>query len=315
MTSSNPPDAGDPRGTVDLVGHTVLDTSRVADVLPHNVVIRAKSTQGQWVQQVMEMIGPARATFRSTYFHWAMALNGLDVAAARYRDPKWQAEHPAFTISGVRTDRTGLAETVLLAEWPGPKAAEAHIATAPKMFAWGYIELFAALESFVFDMYRRYLTHNPGPIIHGDEFKDLRRLRREAEADPARVAEWEAAFRARLDAWHRNKLYAGLERVFLAFINTSGLKAPASYKHTTPETWSETIRALAIVRHLLVHGERLVSQDLGDLCAKPFTLSLGFKAGDPLRLELRHLQTFELFVYQLLGALNISLLEHPDAGK
>jgi len=204
---------------------------------------------------------------------------------------------------------------VPLAEWPGPKAAEAHVATAPKMFAWGYIELFAALESFIFEMYRRYLTHHPDTIIRGADFKELRRLRREAEADPAGVAEWETAFRTRLDAWHRNKLYDGLERVFLAFINTSGLKAPAQFKHTTPETWSETIRALAIVRHLLVHGERLVPQELGDLCAKPFTLSLGFKVGEALRLELRHLQTFELFVHQLLGALNLSLAEHPDAGR
>lgn len=307
--------SADPRGTVDLVGHTVLDTIDLQHALPNNIVVRRKTERGRWIEECAERIGPARAVFRSTYFHWALALNGLHVAAERYRDPKWQAGHGDFEISGIRTDAVGRAERAILVQWPGAQAADAHLATAPKMCAWGYIELYAALETFVFDIYRVYLRHRPDSIIRGPEFRTLRQLKRSAESDPGALPAWQAALRERLDAWQRNKLYDGLERIFLAFCATSRLKAPNSYTTTTPETWSETIRGLALVRHLLVHGEKTVTEELGTFCTKPHSLSLGFQTGDPLRVELRHLQSFELFSDQLLTAMNLSLVEHQDAGQ
>jgi hypothetical protein len=303
----------DPRGTVDLVGHTIIDTAGLVDA-PDNIVVAAKTDRGRWIEEATARVGPARARFRSTYFHWAMALNGLHVAAERYNDATWQATHGNFTISGVRADKTGRASSVLLAEWPGPRAAEAHLATAPKMCSWGYIEMYAALETFVFDIYRVYLSHHPDSIIRGDDFKALRQLKRAAETDTTQTEAWKVAFAQRLDAWHRNKLYDGLEKVFLALFVTAGLKTPSAFKATTPETWSETIRGLALVRHLLVHGEKAVNQELGDFCTKAHSLSLGFRVGEPLRVELRHLQAFEVFTDQLLTAANLSLVEHSDAG-
>lgn len=303
----------DPRGTVDLVGHTIIETAGFVDA-PENIVVAAKTDRGRWIEEATARVGPARARFRSTYFHWAMAINGLQVAAERYNDVTWQATHANFTISGVRADRTGRANRALLAEWPGAQAAAAHLATAPKMCAWGYIELYAALETLVFDLYRVYLSHNPDSIIRGDDFKELRRLKRAAETDATQTEAWRVEFAQRLDAWHRKKLYDGLEKVFLALFTTAGLKTPSAFKATTPETWSETIRGLALVRHLLVHGEKTVNQELSDFCTKPHSLSLGFRIGEPLRVELAHLQAFEAFTDQLLTAANLSLVEHPDAG-
>lgn len=147
----------DPRGTVDLVGHTIIETAGFVDA-PENIVVAAKTDRGRWIEEATAQVGPARARFRSAYFHWAMAINGLHVAAERYNDVTWQATHGNFTISGVRADRTGRASRALLAEWPGAQAAAAHLATAPKMCAWGYIELYAALETLVFDLYRVYLS-------------------------------------------------------------------------------------------------------------------------------------------------------------
>ncbi|MDC0715106.1 hypothetical protein POL68_42050 [Stigmatella sp. ncwal1] len=114
-------------------------------------------------------------------------------------------------------------------------------------------------------------------------------------------AAWEDAWRNRLDTWQRKRLYDGLHRVFLAFC--------------TVETWAETIEGMGLVRHLLVHGESKVTAELAAFCAKPHSMKLGFKEGEPLSMHLFHLQAFEAFTDQLLNALNISLAEHPVAAK
>jgi hypothetical protein len=219
-----------------------------------------------------------------------------------------------FTIGGTRTSANGVAKKVPLAVWPGDKAAAAHLATVPKMTTWGYIELYAALEEFVFQMFRVFHKHHPEHLLRGDEFRELRKLRRESEADPTKRSVWEDAWQTRLDTWQRKKLYDSLHRVFLSFCQTTGLKEPKEFKQTTVATWAETIEGIALVRHLLVHGESIVIEEISNFCLKAHSLSFGFKKGEPLRVELHHLLAIECFVDQLLNALNKSLAEHEDAG-
>jgi len=241
-----------------------------------------------------------------------MAINGLHVAAEKYSAPDWPKE---FVITGARTDATGNARRAILAQWPGEQAAKAHLATVPKMMTWGYIELYAALEEFVFAIFRTYHEHHQDLLLRGDDFRELRKLKRETQTDPTRQTEWNAAWKARLDSWQRKKLYDSLHRVFTSFCETSGIKAPKSYSRTSVQTWAETIEGIALVRHLLVHGEEVVTQELEAFCMKPHSLSFGFQKGQPLRLELHHLWAIECFTDQLLNALNLSLVEHEDAGK
>lgn len=301
-------------GTVDLVGHVVLGDARLvppADVT--NLIMKAATDQGRWIETFTSQIGPARARFRSTYFHWAMSINGLHIAAERYASEEWQTGHGDFIITGLRPPEL----RAVLASWPGDEAAEAHKATLPKMAAWGYIELYAALESSIFDFFRAYWELRPDGLIRGPDFKEIRRLKRATEAEDAdetAVTAWREAWSARLDGWHRKKLYDGLHRVFLSFCSETGLKTPSKYQHTTIDTWAETIEGLGLLRHLLIHGEQTVPDELEAFCEKPHSMSFDFKAGDPLRVDLFHLQAFELFTDQLLNGLNLSATEHPDAG-
>ena len=57
------------------------------------------------------------------------------------------------------------------------------------------------------------------------------------------------------------------------------------------------------------------AQALDGVCQKPHSMGFRFIDGAPLRVTLYHLQAFELFLHQLLSALNLALAEHPDAGQ
>lgn len=98
----------DARGTTDLVGHRVLQSSELdlsRDPI-NNIIIAAKSEKGAWIEEATRLIGPARARFRSTYFHWTMAINGLHVAAEKYSALEWKATRQ-FTIDGARPSESG----------------------------------------------------------------------------------------------------------------------------------------------------------------------------------------------------------------
>jgi hypothetical protein len=305
------------RGTVDLVGHAIVPVKELDSSLGvsfQNIVIKATTDKGEWIEALTLRIGDWRALFRSTYFQWALAINGLYVAAERYGSAEWQNHEKAFTIGGLQADKTGRISRALLAQWPGDRAAKAHLDTAPKMCAWGFIELYSCFEGFVFDLYRTYCAHHPDDLLRGAEYRHLRRLRSEAQADPAKQEAWQTALRERLDQWQRKKLYDGLDRVFLAMFNTTGLKKPKHCTRTTLETWAESLGGIGLVRHLLVHGVNTVPKELGDFCKQPNGVALDFQEGAPLKVELRHLQCAELFSDQLLNAINLSLVEHSDAG-
>jgi len=306
------------RGTIDLVGHTIVPVASTDPSLGaefQNIVSRATSDRGAWIESLTLRIGDQRALFRSTYFQWALAINGLHLAAERYGSTEWQQLNKEFTISGLQAGKDGRVSPALLAQWPGEKAAKAHLDTAPKMCAWGFIELYACFEEFVFDLYRTYLRHHPDDLLRGKEFQHLRQLRRESQIDPTKREAWSSAFEGRLVQWQRKRLYDGLDAVLLALFKSTGLKKPSHYRKSTPETWAESLRGIGLVRHLLVHGAQEVPEELGEFCKQPHAVGFDFREGEPLKIELRHLQCAELFSDQLLSAVNLSLVEHPDSGQ
>ena len=80
------------RGDVDLVGHTVivLPDRNVGPLPPiDNVIVRSTKPETRWLEQATAVIGEWRARLRSTYIRWALAINGLEVAAKRYSSPDW----------------------------------------------------------------------------------------------------------------------------------------------------------------------------------------------------------------------------------
>lgn len=307
-------DTTDPRGTVDLVGHHILGVEDVegSGVPVSNIIMRAATTAGRWIERSTELVGSHRARFRSIYLQWAMAINGLHVAAEKYASSQWQQSHQ-FTISGMRTTADGHAHSVILATWPGQEAASAHLKTRRKMTSWALVELYAALEEFVMRLYRIYLEDHPATALKDPKYAPLRQLCRAAQADPSQCDVWNQALAQRLDQWQIRKIYDGIETNFRGYCFLTRLKTPAGYTKTDLNSWAETLGAVSKVRNALVHGLVTVSRELADVCKKPHSLSFGFEEGRPLVVTLLHLQAVECFSDQLLTGINLALCEHPAA--
>lgn len=303
-----------PRGQNDFVGHVrVMATGPDPTVPVNNIIAKATSTKGEWLEDATSTVGPARAEIRSTYIRWALAINGLHVAAERYSDPAWQGAHGGFYVRSIRASKDGTANVERIAGWDGELAAKNHLGTVPMLVAYGIIDLYACLEEWVFGLYRVFLNTHPERLLQGDEFKELRRLRKEAQSDSEAAAKWNVAWSERLDAWQRKRMYDGLHRVFLTLFSDAQLKVPSTFEKTTPQTWAECIRLVAVLRNSLMHGATTVNAELGRLMGKPHSLGFNLKEGDRLAMELIHLQSIECFMDQLLNAVNQSLVEHPDA--
>jgi hypothetical protein len=303
------------RGDIDLVGHNIIFVPNWdAQFLPpiNNVIIKATKPEEKWIEDITQQIGDRRAKLRSTYMRWALAINGLEVAANKYADPKWAVENQ-FLVTSLRLsdDKVNVAETVIT-QWDGQTAADAHLKTMPMLAAFGIIDLYANLEEVIFSIYRTYLNHYPDSLLRGDEFREFRRLRRAANSDSTQRSIWEDAWQDRLNNWQRKRLYDGLAKVFKAFCDETGLKTPSVYRNTTIETWSFSINVISLVRNALVHGATTVPDELADACTQPFSLMFKFKRKEPLMISLHHLQGVDLFCEQLLDALNICLIERTD---
>jgi hypothetical protein len=238
------------RGDIDLVGHNIIfvpDWDAEFSPPINNAIIQATKPEEKWIEDITQQIGDWRAKLRSTYIRWALAINGLEVAANKYAAPKWAAQNQFF-VTSLRLSDDNVAEAVI-AQWDGQTAADAHLKTMPMLAAFGIIDLYANLEEVVFAMYRTYLNHHPDLLLQGDEFKELRRLKKAAATDPMQRSDWEAAWQDRLNSWQRKRLYDGLGKVFKAFCDRTGLKTPSIYKNSNrsggvanrsqkPNTWT-----------------------------------------------------------------------------
>ena len=300
----------DARGDTDLVGHNVVHVphQQVGPVAwANNIIVKAQRPEDEWIERAMRQIGDWRAKLRSTYIRWALATNGLDVAARKYDSPEFRGK--GFVVTSLRVANNE-PDIVPIATWDGPTAAAAHRKTMPMLAAFGIIDLYSNLEEVIFSLYRTFLDQNPDSLLQGDEFKPLRQLRRAAQSDPQKAAEWQATWAARLHDWQRQRIYkSGLGGTFRAFCALSKLKTPSNYMQSTTDTWAESIEILGLVRHSLVHGVEKVSPELAVACTKPYSMAFEFEEGDPLVISLLHLQAVDLFCEQLLNGLNLSLIE------
>jgi hypothetical protein len=289
----------------DFIGHQKFSMDDIHKDTPppiNNVIVEPKAIEDAWIKETTEKIGEWRAYFRSTYVRWALALNGLHVAKDRYDSKK--ADPVGFSIESLR--QNGLEN---IAFWDMETAAKNHEETIPMMAAWGLIDLYSCIEEFVFEFYKIFLEYNPDSIIKGPEFSHLRRLKCESVKGPESEEKWKAAWKERLESWQRKRLYDGLNKVFLAYTNVTGLKTPSSYKLSTVETWAETIKGISELRNCFTHGVEIVTKELSDFSSKPNSMLFDFEEGKPLSIELKHLQSVECFLDQLLTAINLSLIE------
>jgi hypothetical protein len=304
----------DPRGTVDLVGHSVMAVDGIdPSVIPkfENIIVQPQSPKGVWLEQSMYQIGDWRNTFRSTYLHWALAINGLHVAAERYGRPDWPASQQ-FTVSSLTAGPEGRAIPSVLVRWDGQTASRAHIDTTRKMAAWGIVELYANLEEFVFALYRIYLSAHPKVLMQGEHYRDLRKLHKVSVRSPEDKAAWATAWSRRLESWQRKRLYDGLGPVLISYMREANLQKPKAFTKSDPSSWAETIRIIAILRNALVHGAKTVPDELAQAASAPNNAGLRFDKETPLLVGTGHLQAIQLFTDQLLSALNLSMIEHPD---
>lgn len=289
----------------DFVGHQKfsLDEANLGDLASiQNLIVEPKSPEDAWIKEASSKIGDWRANFRSTYFRWALAINGLEVASNHYHS---RATEPrGFTIASLRSHGP---EQIAL--WDFPTAAKNHRETMPMLASWGVADLYSGMEEFIFEFYKLYLSQHPESLLRGEEFQHLRRLRRDASQGVEHQRVWEAAWSERLSNWQRKRLYDGLNKVFLSYMEVAGLKTPSIHRLATVETWADTIKGIGELRNCFAHGVTTVSKELAAFSQKPYSMMFDFIEGKPLTIELRHLQSVECFLDQLLTALNLSLIE------
>jgi len=276
------------------------------DLKYDNFIIQASTPETKWIEDLTTKIADWRGIFRSAYIKWAITINGLSVANKRYEE-KSADENFLFKVHSLRNVGADF-EQKPIAEWNGEKAAQVHLDTIPMICTYGFVDLYNCLEEFVFDYYRTYWKHFPDKLLKGNEYRNLRDLNKRARLGGGEKEKWEKAFEERLDKWQRKKVYDNLGKVFLALCVELELKKPEKYI-TTPENWAESITGISIVRNTIVHGGKYVSKELGEFSKKPHSLGFEFKEGDELRITLFNLQSVELFLNQLLSALNLSLVE------
>jgi len=297
------------RGQFDLVGHNLIKYEEVrlgSFAAANNLIVAPEDSQDEWARTLMQLIGDWRATLRSTYIRWAMAINGLHVAAAKYRD---SVDQKKFVVSSIRSDAEGTPRQEVIAEYTFQEAADFHLKIQSMLCAHGFIDMYAGLEEMLFSLYREYWKANPDQLLKGKEFAHLRKLRIAATKGQTAKSAWAVALDQRINDWQRKKLYDGLDKVFLGLCQNAGLKTPSAYTLTSIETWAESIAGVSLVRNLLMHGESIVPTALEDFSKKPWALGFHFKAGAQLRLTLFELQVLETFSDQLLTGLNWSLVE------
>ncbi len=277
----------------------------VSDLLSvENIIWHTKKPELKWIEHSTELIGDWRSFVRSVYMRWAITINALHVARDRYE----ANPNIALAVDTLRPSDEG-PQRVHLAVWPGAKAAENYATSIPLIAAYGVQDLYGALEEIVFALYEIFLEAHPERLMHGDEFKPMRKLYREKNNGPEAAAAYAAAWSGRIETWRRKRAYDGLHKVFAAFWVTAKLVRPSWYKLSDIDDWTKTIETIGEIRHLIVHGEDRVSKRLSDLCTEQPALGLAFAEGERLEVHLVDLMIVEEFLDKLLSTLNRSLIE------
>ncbi|WP_276360379.1 hypothetical protein [Daejeonella sp. H1SJ63] len=278
-----------------------------------NFIFKTDETHLKWIENTTIRIAEWRQIFLSTYARWALSINGLNLANEKYTSPDFYTKKQ-FIVTSIRPSKTDnrIPERQTIITWDGITAGKQHLKSVNYISEFGIIDLYSALEEFVFDIYKIFLNSNPDNLIKGSEFKDLRKLFRERNNSEDLKKQWESEWEKRLSSWHRKRLYDGLSKVFLSYCKEANLKTPSHYKESSPSTWGDNIEFVALIRNHLVHGASKVDKVLGEFATNRPWIPNSFKEGDDLNLSLRHLESIELFTAQICDAVNFSLIEYTS---
>ena len=226
----------------------------VQNIPATNIIMQTTVPEHAWVAEATAKIGDWRAIIRSVYLRWAITINACCLAEDHYK--KLPADK-ALTVTSLRF-ASGALQTVELARWKSSEAAAQYAITTPTLSSHAIVELYAALEDTIFELYEIVLRHKPKQLLKGDDGKELRQLLRNRCESAATEAAWQVAWSQRFEKWQRKKLYDGLAKVFLALFQAAGLRRPSTYTLTDEHTWAKNIEMIAELRNHIVHGAPVV---------------------------------------------------------
>lgn len=267
-----------------------------------NWIHQTEKAEEKWIEETTKTIGVWRDISRSVYLRWAITINAMHVSAKHYASLSADRRLKTETIRSL----DGNAVKVPLAVWTGAEASERYGESQELIAAYGFADMYGVIEDIVFDAHEIFRRHQPGDLIKGSEFKDLRRLYAKRGENPDA---WASAWSKRFEDWRRKKLYDGLPRVALSYWTGCGLKEPSTYKYTNVSDWMDTIKMFSVLRNHITHSAPTVTQELEESCKIKGSMGFNFSAGAELKVELFHLMAIECFIDQYLTALNMSLLE------
>jgi hypothetical protein len=263
----------------------------------------------QWVLGANTSTMDFGGVFHSVYLRWAVTINGLHVAAEKYKSESWLNSGKVFAVSGLRNkpDGSGISiENIQI--WDGIKASEVHETSVPMLSAWAFCNMYSSLEEFIFKLFRHYLNSYPITICEGNNFRHLRQVYKAREKSQENLNAWETVWEERLGSWHRKKLYDGIEKVFNNFVAQSGIDIPSFYKcNYHYSDIAKTLGGISMIRNCFIHGATEVPEELGEFCKTSF---FNFKTGDKFEITLEDLQTLEYFTDTFTQTLNNSFFEY-----
>jgi len=279
------------------------------------IEFECSTPEKKWIYDVNTITMDFGGVFHSIFLRWAVTVNGLHVAAEKYKSQEWANSGKGFAVTGIRNaeDGSGPNQTYVRI-WDGKMASEVHASSIPMLASWAFCNMYSCLEEFVFKIFKVFLDAHPLTICKGDQFRDLRRAYRERELNGDRLSEWNEKWSNRLNSWHRNKLYDGIEKVFNNFIQQSGLEIPSSYKGKYDYSdIAKTLDGISMIRNCFIHGETEVPNELGEFCKTFQSTLFQYKSGDKFAITLHELATLEHFTDTFTQTLNTSFFElaHP----
>jgi len=271
----------------------------------------ATGEESIWVQDINEVVMEFGGVFHSIFLRWAVTINGLHVAADKYSDPEWKQRGMGFAVQGIRNRRDGSGpELTNVRVWDGGMASEVHSSSIPMLAAWAFCNMYSCLEEFIFKMFKVYLNSNPLEICKGPEFKDIRSLYRNRDEGSEQHSAWVESWEERLDAWHRKKLYDGLEKVFNNFASKTRLQIPSFYDGEYDyNDIAKTLGGISLIRNCFVHGVTIVPRELALFCEGFQSSFFRFSEGEKFTLSIHDLATLEHFTDTFTQTLNNSLFE------
>lgn len=292
---------------VDFVGHKIINSNDTSAILEaNNIIIPAKNDNQQWLKETTEHIGEWRAKFRSAYLKWAMCINSIYKAIDRYSEDDFKKSHK-FYIESYRIQEDDTIGLTKIALWNGDEVAGRYVSIIPSMAENGIIEMYGAIEEYIFSIYKIFLTHNPSPLLRGPEYSELKKLFREKGEKPELLEEWNTKWAERLNGWHRKKAYDGIKKVFNAYLQASKLSMGNLEVELTGV--AESLHIVAYLRNLLVHNEPLVTEEFADLTAQKYCPFPNiYKKDEKLAPDLSTLMGIENMCDSMLTVINLSCI-------